>query len=368
MVTLAHSKLLGALPPDTLAPLLAAAEERRFPEGGEIFREGDAGDGFYVVQEGRVEISGAVDRARRHSFAQVGPGEVFGEMAVIEDQPRSASAVAVAGTTVAFFPRAALLAAIQRSPELALGLLREISQRLREFNRHYLAETLQAERLTLVGRFARSIIHDLKSPLSIISLTAEVAGMANAKPELRLQAPARIRRQVERITDLINEILDFTQDTPAAFEHTPANYSAFVEQVVDELAAEIEVKSVTLALENPPPPVIVMLSSKRLRRVFQNLVHNATDVLPDGGGIRVRFEIQAGDVVTELEDTGPGIAPEIANRLFEAFATHGKAHGTGLGLSICKKIIEDHGGQIWARNAPTGGAIFAFKLPFLRRA
>jgi len=68
-------------------------------------------------------------------------------------------------------------------------------------------------------------------------------------------------------------------------------------------------------------------------------------------------------VVTEIEDTGPGIAPEIADQLFEVFATHGKAHGTGLGLSICKRIIEDHHGWIEARNECGRGAVFAFGLP-----
>ncbi len=368
MLNLANTPLLGSLPAQALASLQAAAVERHFPAGAEIFRAGDTGDGLYVVQGGRVEISGAIGPGQRHVFAQAGPGELFGEMAVIEDKPRSASAVAKTDTEVLFIPREAVLDAIQRSPELAIGLLREISRRLREFNHQYLAEVLQTERLAIVGRFARSIIHDLKGPLSIISLTAEVAGMAGTSPEKRLQAPARIRRQVERITDLINEILDFTRSTPTAAEHTPAHYAPFVEEVVRELAGEIEIKGVKLVLETPPPAVVVLLNPKRLRRVFQNLIHNATDVMPDGGRISLRFAQQADAVITEIEDTGPGIAPEIADRLFEAFATHGKEHGTGLGLSICKKIIEDHGGQIWSRTEPGRGAIFAFKLPIARPA
>jgi two-component system sensor kinase FixL len=68
-------------------------------------------------------------------------------------------------------------------------------------------------------------------------------------------------------------------------------------------------------------------------------------------------------VVTEIEDTGPGVAPEIANNLFVAFATFGKAHGTGLGLSICKKIIEDHKGRIWVTHQSGKGALFSFALP-----
>lgn len=68
-------------------------------------------------------------------------------------------------------------------------------------------------------------------------------------------------------------------------------------------------------------------------------------------------------IATEIEDTGPGIAPEVAARLFEPFATHGKTHGTGLGLSICKRIIEDHRGRLHTRTEPGRGAIFSFALP-----
>jgi len=77
----------------------------------------------------------------------------------------------------------------------------------------------------------------------------------------------------------------------------------------------------------------------------------------------LRFEARPSEVITEIEDTGPGIAPEVEGRLFEPFATHGKIHGTGLGLSICKRIIEDHHGWIKARNEPGRGAVFSFGLP-----
>ncbi len=105
------------------------------------------------------------------------------------------------------------------------------------------------------------------------------------------------------------------------------------------------------------------LDSHRLRRVIINLLHNAVDMMPEGGRIILRFKNDGTKVITEIQDSGPGIAPEIADKLFQAFVTFGKEHGTGLGLSICKKIVEDHGGTISARNAPGGGAIFSFTLP-----
>ena len=366
MVTLEANKLFRKLGPAELNALRQIARQQTYSAGQEIFKEGDNGDGVYVVKDGLVEISGLVDQKVRLVFSQVGPGDIFGEMAVIETKPRSACAVAKADAPVYFIPRADMLTLIERSPALSLALLQEISSRLREFNRHYLREVVQTERLAVVGRFARSIVHDLKNPLYIIGLTAELACMDRATPEFRQQVSARIRKQVDRISDLIGGILDVTEGPQSDFVLAPADYGAFVTYLLEELVPDAGLKSATLELENPPPSVELFIHPKRLRRVFYNLLHNATDAMPEGGKIILRFHVSEKEVVTEVEDEGHGIAPEIADQLFHPFATHGKAHGAGLGLSICKRIIEDHQGWISARNQPGRGAMFAFGLP--RRA
>ena len=147
MVALEATKLFCQLPPSELSALRSAARERTFVPGQEIFREGDEGNGIYVVRDGSVEIAGLADQQGRLVFHQIGPGDVFGEMAVLENKPRSAGAVAKEETRVYFIPRAEMLALIERSPALALALAQEISNRLREFNQQYLREVLQAERL-----------------------------------------------------------------------------------------------------------------------------------------------------------------------------------------------------------------------------
>ncbi len=363
MVALEAARLFCQLTREELDALRRAASEQSFSAGREIFKESDPGDGLYVVREGEVEISVPVGPNTRRVFCRVEPGDVFGEMAVIEDKPRSASAVATKDTAVYFVSRAEMLRLIQRSPVLALALLREISHRLREFNRQYLREVLQAERLSVVGRFARSIVHDLKNPLNIIGLTAEMAAMDEATPQARRRAEKEIRKQVERVNDMIGEILESTQGPQPDLVLAPIDYSVFVQQLLEELRPEAALKSATIELENPAPQLGLLINPKRLRRVFFNLVHNATDAMPKGGQIILRFQSKPAEVVTEVEDAGPGIAPEIAGQLFEAFATHGKANGTGLGLTICKRIIEDHRGWIAARSEPGRGAVFSFGLP-----
>ena len=363
MVTLESISLFRNLGRDELKALRFIAQERHFAAQAVIFREDDPGDGVYFVKDGLVEISGIVGGGNRHVFSQLGPGEIFGEMAVIEHRPRSATATALKDTDVYFLPRGEMLSLIERSPALAFNLLQQISHRLREFNHVYLREVVQAERLAVVGNFARSIVHDLKNPLNIILLSAEMFDLPSLPPETRAQAQVRIRKQVERINDMVSDILIYTEGKQTDAEIKPASYHAFVLDLIADLRAEAELKGASIVMQNEPPAVLVQFNPRRLNRVFHNLVHNAADMMPDGGVITLRFHSDEKETVTEIEDTGPGIAPEIAGQMFEVFATFGKAHGTGLGLPICKKIIEDHKGRIWERNQPGGGAVFAFALP-----
>jgi signal transduction histidine kinase len=363
VVSLEKNPLFSRLSPQDLARVRSIAQELTFAASQNIFNEGDPGDGVYLVRDGLVEISVLGGPAGRFILKEAGPGELIGEMAVLEDQPRSANAVARKETVLYFLPRADVLDLVEEVPSVALALLKEISHRLRGFNRQYLREVLQAERLAIVGRFARSIVHDLKNPLNIIGLTAEMAAGGATPPEARDKALKTIRLQVDRINDLVSEILDFTLGSPPDLVLPPVDFPRFIQDVLEEIRGEASLRSSTLVLENAPPQVAVPLNPKRIRRLFLNLIHNATDAMPRGGKIFLRFRATPSVVITEVEDTGPGIPPEIIGQLFEAFVTFGKKHGTGLGLSICKKILEDHRGYITSRSEPGRGAIFEFGLP-----
>jgi signal transduction histidine kinase len=366
VVTLEAIPLFRQLNRIELQALRLITQERQFAAGQEIFHEGAPGDGVYFVKAGLVEISAGTGVARR-GFSQLGPGEIFGEMAAIEHRPRSASASAGPATEVYFLPRGEMLSFIQRSPGLAFALLQQISHRLREFNQLHVRELVQAESLAVIGRFAQGIVHDLKNPLSIISLSAEMFDLPSVSPEIRAKSQLRIRKQVERISDMVSDILIFTQGSRKDGELKPGDYRAFILELIGDLRSEAELKSAQIEMENVPLAVAVRFDPRRLSRVFFNLVHNATDVMLDGGKILLRFQFDEKEIVTEIEDTGPGIAPEIAGNLFQPFASHGKAHGTGLGLSICKKIVEDHGGKIEVRSEAGRGAIFRFTLPVAQR-
>jgi signal transduction histidine kinase len=312
--------MLEALPlfchlkPAELQALRIIARERRFNSGQEIFLEGEPGDGVYFVKHGIVEISSG--KGGRHVFSRLGPGEIFGEMAVIEDRPRSATASAAQDSEVYFLPRDEMLAFIERSPRLAFALLQQISLRLREFNQFHLRELIQAENLAVIGRFAQGIIHELKNPLSIISLSSEMFDMPGVSTEIRAKSLPRIRKQVERISDMVSDILIFTQGAKMDADLKPGDYRAFILELVGDLRAEAALKSTQIEMEQVLPAARVQFDPGRLSHVFFNIVHNATDAMPNGGTIFLRFQSNTNEIITEIEDTGPGIAPEVIGKLF----------------------------------------------------
>jgi signal transduction histidine kinase len=264
---------------------------------------------------------------------------------------------------VNFFNRERLLEMLDRQPTLALALVREFSLRMRALNQKYLDEIVQAERLAAVGRFAGTIVHDFKNPLTVIGLAAEVACQDSAPAALRQKAKNRITQQIQRISNMLHELIDFTKPSgqrPALQSH---DFAAFVAPLIAEIATEVAERKVELVFTNPAPALDVHLHPQRLSRLFYNLINNAVDEMSGGGKIFLRFSVSETELTVAIQDTGKGIAPEIASTLFQPFATHGKAHGTGLGLSICKKIVEDHNGRIWAESVPGEGATFSFTLP-----
>ena len=358
-----HPGLFSDLLAAELTVLKQTATVLTLPAGHVIFRQGDAGDGIYVVEKGSVEISAAVGAGELRILSTLGPGNFFGEMAVVDDQPRSATATAAADCTLSFIASDAMWRVFGQSPAVLISLMREFTRRMREFDRRYVQEVLQSERLGLIGRFAQSIVHDFKNPLNIIGLAGDLATAENAGREDRIEAGDLIRKQVRRLSNMISEVLEYTRGSSGAAALVAGSYGEFVRQTLADIQAEAAQRSVRIECENEPPETLLRMDQTRLAHVFHNLVNNAMDFMPAGGRIIVRFHADGREVVTEIEDSGPGFAPEIAPRLFQPFATHGKARGTGLGLSICKRIIEDHQGQICARSEPNRGAIFSFTLP-----
>ena len=339
------------------------ARKLSFRKGRVIFREGESSDALYVIERGSVEISALIGSHQRRVFATFGVGDYFGEIAVIDSKPRSATAIAKADTVVSRISRDKVWRMFGRSPRLLVTMMHGFSHRLREFDQRYLQQLFQHERLALVGRFAQSIVHDFHIPLSNIGFAADLVSAGDATHKEKTVANAIIRRQVERMAGMMGEVLEFTRSSPSRVVVTMTNFHQFIEEMLAELRPEAARKSVAIELKTSAPRIRIPLDRHRLPHVFSNLVRNAIDFMPRGGRIMLNFVLSERDVIIKVEDTGPGISADVLAHLFEPFFTHGKSHGTGLGLSICKRIVEDHKGWISANSKRGGGAVLTFALP-----
>ena len=348
-----------------LRALVPEETPRTFPAGHVIFAAGDPGDGFYLIESGTVRISVVFGQNEPRVLATIGPGDYFGEMAVLDAAPRSATASAETDTRAIYIGREKFLQLLERQPQLALTIIREFSTRMRALNQKYVGEIVQAERLAAVGRFAGTIVHDFKNPLTIIGLATELASQPSATPATREKSHARVTAQIARMNNMLQELIEFTRPSGQRPNLHPTDFAAFMVPLAEEIAQDIAERQVKLVLETPPPSVRVQIDPQRLSRLFYNLINNAVDEMRNGGTVYVRFAVKPGELTVSVQDTGKGIAPEIAQTLFQPFATHGKSHGTGLGLSICRKIAEDHSGRIWADSTPGQGATFSFTLPII---
>ncbi|MBT5707756.1 MAG: cyclic nucleotide-binding domain-containing protein, partial [Verrucomicrobia bacterium] len=238
MANLGISKLFECLNDAELATIGQAVDIKRFNNADIIFREGDSGDGIYVVAEGTVLISALLNGETRCDLSRLTKGDFFGEMAVIDSGPRSATASAGESTVVFFVRRDEILKLLERSPAFSLTLIKEVTRRIREFNRKYVEEILQAERLTLVGRFARSIVHDFKNPLNVIRIASEMGAMEEATPEMRKMGSERVCKQVDRLSNMINELMEFTRGSHTTVIMSPSNYHRFIKQFIEEYHQE----------------------------------------------------------------------------------------------------------------------------------
>jgi signal transduction histidine kinase len=220
-------------------------------------------------------------------------------------------------------------------------------------------ELIRQERISTIGRLSTSIVHDLRNPLAAIYGGAEMLVDTELSPEQVRRLSANIYRASRQVQDLLQELADVTQGRGNAREI--CRLHEVIGAACQPLAAIAEAQRVELTIE-VPEEIELPLDRSPMERVFQNLIANAIEAMPEGGSVSVRAERQGAEVVVGVEDTGPGIPALIATQLFQPFVTAGKKNGMGLGLALSRKTVISHGGDLWSEEK-NGGARFVMRLP-----
>ncbi|RMG75638.1 MAG: response regulator [Bacteroidetes bacterium] len=224
-------------------------------------------------------------------------------------------------------------------------------------------QLVRQEKLSAVGQAMSMVMHDIKTPISQIQSLTELIQMEVEDEPDTLEMTEMIFEASQHALNIIGDMRDFVQN--AELPKEDIDFQAFMSSIEAEmkpLLAEARVGlqvSVSEALHMQGDP-------RKLRRVFVNLINNASEALQGAGTANPRIRLSAeavdGRIEAKVADNGPGIPPAIQARLFDAFVTSGKATGTGLGLAIAKQVVEAHDGTISVTSSPEG-ATFHISLP-----
>jgi signal transduction histidine kinase len=221
-------------------------------------------------------------------------------------------------------------------------------------------ELIRRERISTIGRLSTSMIHDLRNPLAAIYGGAEMLVDDDLSPPQVKRLAGNIYRSSRRILEMLQELADVTRGR--AREPEMCRLREVVLAAYEGLAEAAESQRIAVDID-VPADIELPLDRSPMERVFENLISNAVEAMPEGGRLRIAAERQNGSVLVSVEDTGSGIPEAVAPRLFQPFVTSGKRNGMGLGLALSRQTVLDHGGDLWVDGSVQRGARFVMRLP-----
>jgi PAS domain S-box-containing protein len=327
-----------------------------------------------VDRDGRVVRANrlAVEHSSRASWAdliespltEIGPGETWMALGELVEAMRAGGRpapreVTDSATDQTWVVSASPLATDREGPGRFILNFQDVSETVQ------LKERLrQSETMAAIGSIVAGVAHEVRNPLFSISATLDAFESRFGETESYERYLAVLRGEIGRLTTLMKDLLEFGRPSE------PELGECDLEEVVRAAALACEpllerkgVEAVGPGDSAAMPPVLA--DRVRMTQVLQNLIENAAHYSPRGGRVEVSLALsQDGEgewVECAVRDSGPGFAAEDLEQLFEPFFTRRRG-GTGLGLSIVQRIVYDHGGDVFARNHPEGGAVVGLRL------
>ena len=236
-----------------------------------------------------------------------------------------------------------------------------IVEDITEFKR-LLDQTIQSEKLAEVGRLTAGIAHEINNPLAMVAYATELLKREESLSSFQEEMLEKIEMEVERLKTLTGGLLSFSSNRET--KNRLVNLNDLITEVLKLLRFELQRKSIQIDTEFSEVPLITADPNK-LKQVLVNLVMNAVHAMQGQGRIVLRTSLNRDELVElQVEDDGPGIAPELQEQIFAPFfTTKPEGEGTGLGLYICQNIINGHSGSMTLKSQLGMGTMFRICLP-----
>lgn len=370
------------LPGDALEAVAAACVEASLPSGTVVFHEGEPGDRLFILLEGRVELWKGHETPREGHLVTHGPGRVFGEMALVDNLPRSATAIAVGDVQLLWLSRAQFHDLVRQYPELALSIMKSLSAIVRESNDSFVndlhmrnrelenayarleeaqRELLLSERFSNLGKMANLILHDIRNPVSVMRGYAAMLHQMARDPESVHDVARRITMEADRLAHLSGELLDYARGE-VRLDLCVVAPSHVARSAIRSITERYRNMDIALCVEDGGDSPVVM-DRERMVRVLLNLLENARKACRDSGNVTLEIARTNGGVAMTVRDTGEGMPQEMVAHVFEPFVSLSREGGTGLGLVVVRSIVEAHGGTVVLTSRPGEGTEIRVELP-----
>jgi signal transduction histidine kinase len=227
-----------------------------------------------------------------------------------------------------------------------------------------------AERSAELENFAGRVAHDIRSPIGSVSLALEIMERNKDTDSKTRELLARVSRSMNHVKQLIDDLLVFATAggyiVPGKWDQGRANARDVLDGVVEDEMLEAEKRGIQLMYERPDPAIVVACGSGVLISIVTNLVSNAMKFMGDAPLKRVTISARRvrKDVIFDISDTGPGLAPELREKVFQPHVRGtSKESGFGLGLATVRRLVEAHRGEVGVEASPEGGCRFSVRLP-----
>jgi len=361
---LRSSQLFEELTEGELDRITMISQEEVYEAGTTIFVEGAISNCLYIVEDGRIVLEMTIrigPSGRLGAIDVITQGQSFGWSSVMEAGTFTMSARCLERTKVISIDAGGLWRLFEEESHIGYMVMKRLVG--------VASSRLRSTRDTL-ARILSVASHDLKAPLAAVESYHQVmlGGYAGEITEKQKNMLLRSSDRIKGLLNLIDDILDISRIDTRDLEMADTSLLKVIESsrgVIQPLAEE---RGIQLKVEVQQDLPLIKGAPERLQQVLNNLLGNAVKFTPEGGSVTLKVAERDGYIVVEVIDTGIGITPEELHRIFDDFYRGGRADstGSGLGLSIARKIIEAHGGRIWAQSpCPESGkgSRLTFTLP-----
>ncbi len=323
----------------------------------------EGGEALYLVTSGSLEII-PKDAAKpgREPAQLIRAGEFCGELSLLSESAEETAAQAVEPAELLEIPLERFNRLSFSQPLVMLNVIRALFARLGGDDQKFtqlLVNMMQRNRLTTMGLTAGKITHDLITPLTVITLNAQL--LETMYPDVA-DISQSIMQQARLMDEMIREVVDFVKGTPSEIVPGKVDMNSFLEELKETYGASLKGRNITLKIENHCHEP-VYFDEERIRRVIINLLRNSSEALDGSGEISIVASLAANWLQISVIDDGPGIPESLSPQLFQPFFTFSKPNGTGLGLPICQKLVQEHHGRIEYSAGKPRGSRFDIRLP-----